>query len=156
VIGSEYLDETSGLRLLGINHQDVEALSLEPACIDYILSFDVLEHVPHHPAALASFARTLRPRGRLIMTVPFTINKHDTTVRAEMRDDGHIEHYLPIEVHGNPLDPEGGSLAFRKFGWDILEQLKVAGFADAQVHVYHDRALGYLGGPQSLISAVKA
>jgi hypothetical protein len=156
VVGSEYLDGEPALRLLGINHQDVEALSLHAGTIDHVFSFDVLEHVPHPLTAFESLARTLRPGGRLIMTVPFTIDKHDTTVRAVMHDDGQIEHYLPIEVHGNPLDPDGGSLCFRHFGWDTLEQLTGAGFADAKVHVYHDRGLGHLGGPQSLISATKA
>lgn len=155
VSGSEYLAGAALLQRIGINHQDVQALSLDADSIDYALSFDVLEHVPYPPAAFESFARVLRPGGRLIMTVPFTINKHDTTVRAELRD-GQIEHYLPVEVHGNPLDPDGGSLCFRHFGWDVLEQLERAGFDDAQVHVYHDRALGYLGGPQALFSAVKA
>jgi hypothetical protein len=158
VLGSEYLppSKASGYRRLGITHQDVQALSLATDSIDYVLSFDVLEHVPNHLAAFASFARVLRPGGRLVMTVPFTINKYDTSVRAVTQDDGRIKHFLPIEVHGNPTDPINGSLCFRHFGWDTLEQLIEVGFIDARVHVYHNRELGYLGAPQSLISAVKA
>jgi SAM-dependent methyltransferase len=156
VLGSEYLASgKTGLRTFGINHQDVQALSLETASVDLILSFDVLEHVPDYPAAFASFSRVLRPGGRLVMTVPFTVNKYETTVRAAMQSDGQIEHFLPIEIHGNPLDPANGSLCFRHFGWDTLEKLNEAGFTDARVHVYHDRDLGYLGGLQSLITAVK-
>jgi hypothetical protein len=63
---------------------------------------------------------------------------------------------MPIELHGNPTDPKNGSLCFRHFGWDTLERLNDAGFTAAEVCVYHDRELGYLGGLQMLISAVKA
>jgi SAM-dependent methyltransferase len=155
VTGSEYLspDLGSGRRRLGINHQDIEDLRL-PRPVDAIITFDVLEHVPHPQAAFHSFAQSLRPGGRLIMTAPFTINKYETTTRAVLHDDGQIEHFLPIEIHGNPLDPDAGSLCFRHFGWDVLEQLADEGL-EAKVCVYHDRRLGHLGGPQSLISAIR-
>ena len=158
VTGSEYLypEKHSGFRRFGINHQDVHSLSMPSASLDFILSFDVLEHVPNHVAAFDSFARVLRPGGRLVMTVPFNINARSTLVRAKMHDDGTIEHFLPIEIHGNPLDPANGSLSFRQFGWDTLDQLTEAGFTDAKVHSYHDRKLGYLGGQQLLVSAVRA
>jgi hypothetical protein len=158
VLGSEYLypGKASGPRMLGINHQDVQDLSFAPCSFDYVLSFDVLEHVPDYLAAFASFARVLRPGGRLVMTVPFTIHRYDTTVRAVMQSDGRIEHLLPIEVHGNPTDPINGALCFRHFGWDTLERLTESGFTEARVHVYHNRELGYLGGVQSLISALRA
>lgn len=158
VMGSEYLypEKASGFRRFGINHQDVRSLSMSSASLDFILSFDVLEHVPDHRAALHSFGRVLRPGGRLIMTVPFDINASDTLVRAKLNEDGSIKHFLPIEVHGNPLDPVNGSLCFRRFGWDTLDQLAEAGFREAKVHTYHDRRLGYLGGQQLLVSAVRA
>ncbi len=158
VIGSEYLypEKRSGFRRFGINHQNVHSLSMPSASLDFILSFDVLEHVPNHVAAFDSFARVLRPGGRLVMTVPFDIKERSTLVRAKMHDDGTIEHFLPIEIHGNPLDPVNGSLCFRRFGWDTLDQLTEAGFTDAKVHSYHDRKLGYLGGQQLLVSAVRA
>jgi SAM-dependent methyltransferase len=158
VIGSEYLypGKASGFRRFGINHQDVHSLSMPSASLDFILSFDVLEHVPNCIAAFDSFARVLRPGGRLVMTVPFNIDERSTLVRAKLHGDGTIEHFLPIEIHGNPLDPVNGSLCFRQFGWDTLVQLTEAGFTDAKVHSYHDRKLGYLGGQQLLVSAVRA
>jgi len=157
VIGSEYLPRGSAQRYrrVGINHQDIEALTLPDESADFIITFDVLEHVPDYRAALSSFVRVLRPGGRLILTAPFTIDKYETTVRAVLHQDGSLEHILPIEIHGNPLDPVNGSLCFRHYGWDILTMLKEVGFTDAQVHVYHNRDLGYLGGIQSLVSAVK-
>jgi SAM-dependent methyltransferase len=157
VQGSEYLfpGKPSGTRRFGINHQDVQALSLPSASLDFLLSFEVLEHVPEPDAAFESFETVLRPGGRMIMTVPFTLDNYETTVRAVMHSDGSIEHLMPIELHGDPTDPNG-SLCFRHFGWDTLERLNAAGFTAAEVCVYHDRELGYLGGLQMLISAVKA
>lgn len=157
VQGSEYISpgKPSGSRVWGINHQDVQSLSLPEGSIDCIITFDVLEHVPDHQAALASFAKVLKPGGKLVMTVPFHIDTHETTVRAVMHDDGQIEHILPIEMHGNPLDPAGGSLSFRTFGWDLLDQIVTAGFSQARVLVYHDKRLGHLGGAQSLFMAVR-
>lgn len=156
VQGSEYAypGRPSGYRRFGINHQDIQALSLADSSVDILLTFDVLEHVPDPIAAFTSFSRVIRPGGRLIMTAPFTLDKHETTVRARIREDGAIEHYLPIEIHGNPLDPINGSLCFRHFGWDTLDHLKSVGFVDAKVYGYHSARLGHLGGVQSLISAV--
>lgn len=158
VRGSEYIlpGRTSGSRLLGINHEDVQDLSLATDSVSHVLTFDVLEHVPYPQAAFASFARVLRPGGRLIMTAPFTVDRYETTVRAVQHPDGHIEHLLPAEIHGDPLDPAHGCLCFRHFGWDTLEQLRVAGFADARVILYHDRKFGHLGGLQSMITASTA
>jgi len=158
VSGSEYFSPryAAGSRLLGITHQDVQHLSFAPGSFDYVLTFEVLEHVPDYLAAFASLAQVLRPGGRLVMTVPFTIDKHATTVRAALGSDGQVEHYLQPEFHGNPTDPLNGALCFRYFGWDVLERLVDAGFAEATLHVYHDGELGYRGGAQTLISAIKA
>lgn len=158
VRGSEFLSpkKASGSRMFGISHEDVQALSLATASLDYVLTFDVLEHVPNYRAAYCSFARVLRPGGKLIMTVPFTIDKFETTVRAQMDDNGQIEHLMPIELHGNPTDPANGSLCYRHFGWDTLQELTDVGFTDARVHTYHSRHLGYMGSGQSVISAIKA
>ncbi|MGK2904554.1 MAG: class I SAM-dependent methyltransferase [Mycobacterium sp.] len=158
VSGSEYLSpaKAPGSRMLGITHQDLHDLTYAADSFDHVLSFDVLEHVPDYRAAFSSIARVLGSGGKLIMTVPFTLDKYDTTVRAVMHPDGHIEHLLPIEVHGNPTDPINGALCFRNFGWDVLDSLKDSDFSEAKVHIYHSRELGYLGGMQSLISATKA
>ncbi|WP_157866272.1 class I SAM-dependent methyltransferase [Mycolicibacterium aurum] len=158
VTGSEFLSpgKASGAQHLGINHQDLHALSYPTASFDYVLSFDVLEHVPDYLAAFSEIARVLAPSGKLVMTVPFITSQYDTVVRASMNSRGQIEHFLPIEVHGNPTDPINGALCYRNFGWDVLDRLTDCGFVEARVHVYHNRDLGYLGGTQTLISATKA
>ena len=51
----------------------------------------------------------------------------------------------------NPVDPEQGALCFRDFGWQVLEQMRAAGFSDPRALVYWSRELGYLGGDQILL-----
>jgi SAM-dependent methyltransferase len=158
VVGSEYIaaDRAPGSRSFGIRHEDVQALSLPTASVDSVITFDVMEHVPDVDAAFASFARVLAPGGRLLMTAPFDVYAPATSVRVVLHEDGTIEHLLPVEMHVNPFDPENGSLCYRHFGWDTLDVMRDLGFAEASVVIYHDRRLGYLGGIQSLVTAVRA
>ena len=113
-----------------LHHQDVTALGFPDASHDIVISCDVLEHVADYQAALNEIARVLKPGGRLLLTVPFAETAAQTKVRARVRSDGSIEHLEPPEYHGDPINP-GGVLAFYNFGWDLLEALRVAGFAEA-------------------------
>lgn len=155
VTGSEYLKpgSRSGSRHMGINHQDIQALSFGDASFDVLMSLDVLEHVPDNAAAFREIARVLRPGGSLVLTIPFTADKQETTVRAEMAADGTITHNLPVEMHGNPTDPINGALCFRHYGWDALDELRAAGFVDVKVHRYYSADLGHRGDHQILITA---
>jgi len=112
-------------------HQDVTALSFADASKDVVISCDVLEHVADYRSALSEMARVLRPGGRLLLTVPFSESAAHTRVRARIRDDGAIEHLEPPEYHGDPINP-GGVLAFYNFGWDLLDEVRAAGFQSAQ------------------------
>lgn len=140
-IGSEYFDEQGGARLRRqlqalfdpapeLRHEDVTALSFADRDLDLVLSSDVLEHVPDYRSALAEFARVLRPGGDLVLTVPFMDNSHQSLLRAEIEADGSIVHHVEPEYHGDPVSPHG-VLAFHSFGWDLLDALREAGFADA-------------------------
>lgn len=121
---------------------------------DLICTSDVLEHVSQYRAALEECARCLRPGGHLVLSVPFALHEHNTLVRAQMCADGSIKHHTEPEYHGNPLD-NTGLLCFYHFGWDLLDDMRAAGFVDARVRVYWSFKLGYLGGPQILITARK-
>jgi SAM-dependent methyltransferase len=158
VTGSEFLKpgSPSGSRHLGINHQDIQALSFGDSSFDVLISLDVLEHVPYNNLALLEIARVLRPGGSLVLTVPFTVNKYETTVRAEMEADGQVTHYLPMEMHGNPTDPINGALCFRHYGWSVFDDLRKVGFSNVKAYMYHNADLGHRGEHQLVISATKA
>jgi len=91
----------------------------------------VLEHVPDDARALRELLRVLRPGGRMVFTVPMHDGAH-TVERARLSADGVVEHLLEPVHHTDPLRPEG-ILAFRDYGLDIVDRLRVAGFDDARI-----------------------
>jgi SAM-dependent methyltransferase len=155
VVGSEFVDPAGvpGSTIKGVRHEDLQRLSFADQTFDFILSFDVLEHVPSEERAFSEMFRCLRPGGSTLFTAPFSINHEANVVRAVMHEDGSVEHRLPPEYHGNPVDPEGGALAYRYFGWQMLRQLERIGFESTEAHFYWSRALGYLGAHQVIVTA---
>jgi hypothetical protein len=99
-----------------LRHEDLTQLSFATHSFDAILSFDVLEHIPDYRNAFAECARTLKPGGKMLFSVPFDANSAHNHIRAQFRKDGTIEHLLPPEYHDDPRNPEG-CLCFQHFGW---------------------------------------
>jgi SAM-dependent methyltransferase len=67
----------------GEDHLDVqcdisEALPLGTASFDTVILSDVLEHIPEPDKLWAEISRILRPRGRIIMNVPFMYWVHES------------------------------------------------------------------------------
>jgi SAM-dependent methyltransferase len=57
---------------------DIEDMrGVADASVDVTLCSEVLEHVPHPHMALRELARTLRPGGVLVLTVPFLARLHE-------------------------------------------------------------------------------
>lgn len=157
LVGSEFLgsDIAPGTVRDNVRHEDVTNLSFPANSFDYILSFDVLEHVADWKKALSEFARVLKPGGKLLFTAPFNKHSEQTLVRAEISPTGEILHHLPPEYHGNPVDPENGSLCFQTFGWQLLDDLKEAGLENPTAHVYWSKDYMYLGVEQFIFTAEK-
>jgi SAM-dependent methyltransferase len=155
VIGSEFLrdgTEAGATNAAGIRHEDLTQLTLPSRSLDCVATFDVLEHIPDYGAALREIYRCLKPGGSLVLTVPFALNSQPTIVRASLQPDRSIEHHLPPEYHGDPLDPMG-TLCFYHFGWDLLGELNHSGFRDAALYFYWSRDYGLLAGLQFIIHA---
>jgi len=139
--------------------QKIAARGFDPAFIrdsqfDAILRFDVLEHIPDYRSAFAECARTLKPGGKMLFSVPFDANSVTNHVRAKLRKDGTIEHLLPPEYHDDPRNPEG-CLCFQHFGWEMLEEMKQAGFSSVWALSYYSQEYGYLGDKQMQFLAEK-
>jgi len=138
----------------GIRNENLTALSFPEEKFAYILSFDVLEHIPNYKKALKECFRCLKTGGYLYFSVPFLLDSPKNIQRAFLDEEGYVHHILPPEYHGDPLNPEG-CLCFYHFGWELLEDLKNIGFKKAKVLLYWSRDFGYLGGYQPLFITQK-
>lgn len=161
IVGSEYLGAQYGSGELVVHpessqrlrHEDLTALSFRDGQFDLVVTQDVFEHVPDYQRAFGEVARVLRPNGRLVFTIPFFSDLERTRIRARLTAEG-VEHLLPPEIHGNPVSASG-SLCFQNFGWDIIENLRNAGFDDAFAAMYWGPWQGHLGFPFFVFSASK-
>ena len=156
LIGSEFLglDCPPGMTdERGLRHEDSTRLSFEDECLDAVMSFDVFEHVPDFQKAFSECCRVLRKRGTLLFSVPFAEMSIQHIIRARVNADGSFTHLLPPEYHGDPIGNQG-ILCYQHFGWQMMEDLRQAGFEDAYAIVFWSRDFGYLTR-QILFLAVK-
>lgn len=157
LIGSEYLGQefkSGTVNSSGIRHEDITDCSFADESLNAVLSFDVIEHVPDPGKAFRECARVLEPGGVLLFTVPFLCLDERTRVRARL-ENGQVIHLMEPQYHGDPVQPDKGVLCFQEFGWDVLQQLRDAGFVDASAIVFESVRFGYLGGPQIVLKAMK-
>ncbi len=155
VVGSEYFGDAVplGEERRGVRNEDVTRLTFPAASFDMVVTCDVLEHVPAYETAFRELRRVLRPGGFLLATVPFRAHCHDHLIRARLSASGTVEHLLPPELHGDPMNPEGGSLCYQQFGWKLLDDLRAAGFRNASALLVWSYYHGILGGDQILFHA---
>jgi SAM-dependent methyltransferase len=103
-----------------IRCENLERLTFEDNSIDLHITQDVMEHVFDADLVFKEIARTLRPGGSHIFTVPI-VNKHKPTeLCARTTSDGSVEFLREPEYHGNPVSDQG-SLVIRRWGYDICD-----------------------------------
>src|SRR5215472_7618443 len=90
----------------GFRCENLEKQTFPDACFDLVITGDVFEHVLDPAPAFAEIARTLRPGGAHVFTVPWYWWKQ-TLVRARRNDDGTTMYLEAPENHGNPIDEDG-------------------------------------------------
>lgn len=154
LVTSEYLgpDHAPGqVSRQGIRHEDLRRLSLAAGSADFAVSCDVLEHIADYDTALGELARILVPGGLALITVPFLLHAADNLVRARL-EGGRLVHLLEPEYHGDPVGGQG-VLCYYHFGWQLLDDLRRAGFADAWLDLYWSADYANLGGPQVFVMA---
>ena len=139
LVGSEYfgLKVQSGTSVNGVRNEDATRSSFETNSLDAILSFDVLEHIPAFKAAFDEAYRVLRKGGVYCWSAPFNLNCEKNELRATINSSGQITYNLPPEYHGDPINPNEGILCFQTFGWQVLENLRDAGFSNVHL-VWHN------------------
>ncbi len=157
LVGSEYLADKVPLGASdarGVRNESITKLTFQDNTFDYILNFDVLEHVPDISAGLLEIYRVLAPNGTLLLSVPFLPGEQNTSVRARINNQGEIVHLMAPQYHGDPI-ADTGCLCFQDFGWDLLDQMRAIGFNDVNMLLYWSDALGYYGVEQMMITAKK-
>ncbi|HEX8156036.1 MAG TPA: class I SAM-dependent methyltransferase [Solirubrobacteraceae bacterium] len=154
--GSEYLGAAVGRGEVvnGIRNESLTDLTFGDGSFSYVLSFEVFEHIPDYVQAFRECARVLRHGGCMVFSVPFLRDAPTTLVRAKLRPDGTVEHLLAPEYHGDPLGSDD-CLCYQHFGWDLLDELRAAGFSRAWACVYWSPRFAYLGGEQIQFVAVR-
>ncbi len=55
---------------------DIQRVGIKSESLDWVLCSEVIEHVPDFKAALQEIHRCLKPSGKVILTVPFSIPLH--------------------------------------------------------------------------------
>lgn len=160
-VGSEYLpDDASRLRLAeplrNTLHQDVQSLSFADESYDLYLSSEVFEHVPSIDKTLREARRILRDQGELIATFPFRYRNYESLVKAYVDGSGTTQYITEKEYHGNPVDPQGGSLVYTIPGWDILNHCKMAGFQSAAMQFISSRRHAVTGAELAGIFVLNA
>ena len=124
--------------------QDLERLTFEDAAFDLVITQDVLEHILEPEAAFREIARTLKPGGAHVFTVPWYYWQA-TVRRARRAADGNVEHLLPPDYHGNPIEPKGRSLVVSEWGRDLLEVIDGCSGVKTQVYRLDDARRGISG-----------
>jgi SAM-dependent methyltransferase len=147
-VGSEYAaDKSVRDQVKNVRIEDLMDLTFADASFDLVCSNDVLEHVPSIDMALREMMRVLRPGGVLISTHPFAAASETPVKRAEIVG-GRVNHILPPEYHGNPVDP-AGSLVFEVPGWDIVRRCREAGASDAFIRISGSEKHAYIGAQEA-------
>lgn len=154
-IYSAYLgkDIESGRSIQGVRHEDVRATSFPSGYFDFVLSSDVLEHVPNPEQAFVEIQRILKPGGKFIFTIPFLVDQDKSDRRAIENEKGEIVHFREPQYHGDPLRPEG-ILVFTLFGWDVFDMARKAGM-DCYVQLIYLLRYGIIGPANLVFVAVK-
>jgi len=106
-----------------------------------VVSKDFLQFVPPLKRVLETLAARLVEGGRFIFTIPF----YHTAAQSEFMAPTGFHGQMPAEFRGDA----------HKFGWDLLEMLRDAGFRDAAAYLYWSEELGYLGPMNFIFRAVK-
>ena len=114
-------DKLTGDVIEGIRCENLEALTFSDESIDLHITQDVLEHVFHPSSVFKEIARTLKPGGMHIFTVPLVKKSSPSLLRAQI-NQGQVAYLEPPTYHGNPIG-DGKSLVTVDWGFDICQHI---------------------------------
>jgi len=124
----------------GIRCENLESLTFPDESFDLHITQDVLEHVFHPSKVFSEIARTLKPGGMHIFTVPLVNKNKASRLRARL-EQGDVVHILEDIYHGNPIG-DGKSLVTIDWGYDICRKIFDASGLFTQIVHMDDLSLG--------------
>lgn len=132
-----FADTEPGTLRGGYRCENLEAQTFGDASFHLVVTQDVFEHVLEPRRAFAEVARTLRPGGAHVFTVPWYYWK-PTLVRAH-RENGRVVHDCEPDYHGNPIDARG-SLVVTEWGFELLDLIeRWTGMRTTVEHIFDAR-----------------
>ena len=122
-------------------NEDLSRQTFADESFDIVVTQDVFEHLLEPDRAIAEIARTLKPGGIHIATVPLVAQWRPSRRRAGRVDGGEIEHHHAAEYHQNPIDAEG-SLVTMDWGYDIADFFDQHGGLNTTIFMLDDLSRG--------------
>lgn len=150
-----YMNVTAGEMVGEYYSQNLEKLTFKDDSFDLFISQDVLEHVYQPALAFKEIERTLSKGGMHIFTTPLD-NRHSPSVKwAELDDHGKNKWLYTPEYHGNPIDPENGSICTMHWGYDIVDFIEIHTKMKTHIISYDDLNKGIRGAGIEVIVSIK-
>lgn len=136
-----FTNQKLGIMIDGFRNENLEDQTFGDDEFDIVITQDVMEHVYHPSKAFSEIARTLKPRGAHIFSVPL-VNKHaKTEVWATLNEDGSPHFLNKPEYHKNPIDKDGSPVTMH-WGFDIVEIIKETSNLNTDIIHLDDLHLG--------------
>jgi len=141
-IASQYYNNAAKGEIIDtFRNENLEEQTFANDTFDIVITQDVMEHVLNPDKAFSEIARTLKPGGAHIFTVPL-VNKHKPTQQwAKLNEEKEFEFIFEPEYHGNPIDPEGSPVTMH-WGFDIINFIKEHSNLDTEIIHLDDLTLG--------------
>ena len=120
-IASQYYGESDKGKIInGYRNENLESQTFKDESFDLVITQDVMEHIFNPQSAFREIARTLKPGGAHIFTVPLINKERTTECWAKLDDNNNIIFLKEKEYHGNPINPKGSPVTFH-YGYDIVD-----------------------------------
>lgn len=137
-----YQDTAPGAFKNAIRCENLENQTFPDESFDVVITQDVFEHILTPLKAFSEIARTLKPGGLHVFTVPWNRNR-PTVVRAKPSSTG-IEYLLEPQFHCDPIEPLG-TLVVTDWGESLFEDIWQASGMRTELFSIQDKKLGLAG-----------